>query len=807
MRFRDDERGVTVQVGAVLLLGIIVVALSIYQVQVVPAQNEQVEFDHSQAVQSDLQQVRNAILGTATGDSSDPAAVELGTRYPARTLFVNPPPVSGTLQTADASSPVEVDNARAVNPETDDYWTGTSRSFETDRLAYTPDYAVYDTAPTTVYENSVVYNEFAGAATVTLSDERLIDDRTISLVALDGRLSRSQTGTVTVDPEGVSASTRTVAVEDDGDPVRVTVPTQLSQSAWEDLLADERVANGGHVDSLSVSGETLTVTLEPGVYRLRLAKVGVGTNVAGTSAAYLTTVDAPETTTPGTTQQFTVEVRDGFDNPVSGETVTATADRGTVAVVGSSLSDEDGRVTFSYTAPSAVGDGDVQLDVSYDDPTRSGFAGEDPEDIAYTVDVASAGGGGGSSTARTVISTSFENEGTSLGEYGWSGNGAGESVGDFRGGSGTQAAYLGGDDAPNIIESPEVDTSGGGYLDVEFVASDDGAEAGVNEDLIVEYYDADGTWQEVTTVEAQAPDDVNFSRRHIVADAAAFHDQFRLRFRQPETTGTDRWYVDDVRVFVVGSGGGGGGGSNSAPSASFDFSPSTPTTSDRIDFDASGSGDDGSITSYEWDWTSDGTFDATDRTAQHSYADSGTYTVTLRVTDDDGATTTATRQVDVSAPSGTVVGYVAGSGEARVNGQRSGVRFVVENTGDQPAEIVGIEVSVAGGPARSINERNGGRNAPDQHEVYIQSSDNGFLEMSGGQYFDENDRALQLDTRENLNDTAVVQPGDEATVNTFQYRNNGGRVIDNMGGRELTVTLYFADGTSRQYTFTATDPY
>jgi PKD repeat protein len=246
---------------------------------------------------------------------------------------------------------------------------------------------------------------------------------------------------------------------------------------------------------------------------------------------------------------------------------------------------------------------------------------------------------------------------------------------------------------------------------------------------------------------------------------------------------------------------------NSPPNASFTFSPSNPTTGDRIDFDASGSSDDGSITSYEWDWTSDRAYETTGETAQHSYTDSGSYTVTLRVTDDDGATSTTTREIDVSSSSGTTVRYVGGSGEARVNSQRSGVRFTVENTGTQPAEIVGIEVSVAGGSARKINERNSGQNAPDQHEVYIQSSDNGILEMSGGEYFNENDRALQLDTRENLNDTAVVQPGDEATINTFEYRNNGGKVIDNMGGRELTVTLYFADGTSRQYTFTATDPY
>ena len=53
-----------------------------------------------------------------------------------------------------------------------------------------------------------------------------------------------------------------------------------------------------------------------------------------------------------------------------------------------------------------------------------------------------------------------------------------------------------------------------------------------------------------------------------------------------------------------------------------------------VNFDGSQS-TDGTyhIVKYEWDWESDGTYDAVGMTATHSYSAYGTYTVTLRVTD------------------------------------------------------------------------------------------------------------------------------------------------------------------------------
>lgn len=87
---------------------------------------------------------------------------------------------------------------------------------------------------------------------------------------------------------------------------------------------------------------------------------------------------------------------------------------------------------------------------------------------------------------------------------------------------------------------------------------------------------------------------------------------------------------------------------NTNPVASFELNNSDPKTNETILFNATNSTDpDGTITKYEWDWQNDGLYEASGKTANHSYQNTGNKTVNLRITDNESSKTTENTTINV----------------------------------------------------------------------------------------------------------------------------------------------------------------
>jgi len=123
---------------------------------------------------------------------------------------------------------------------------------------------------------------------------------------------------------------------------------------------------------------------------------------------------------------------------------------------------------------------------------------------------------------------------------------------------------------------------------------------------------------------------------HIASLTAVYPDGSEERIQDSIFVGSD----DPPRSIPIGR-----------PTATFNYTPETPTPDEVVTFNASESFDEeGGIADYEWDFNDDGEYETTGGVVERSYEQAGNYSVTLRVTDQSGATNTTTVTVGVVTP-------------------------------------------------------------------------------------------------------------------------------------------------------------
>ena len=89
---------------------------------------------------------------------------------------------------------------------------------------------------------------------------------------------------------------------------------------------------------------------------------------------------------------------------------------------------------------------------------------------------------------------------------------------------------------------------------------------------------------------------------------------------------------------------------NVSPNPAFNFLPTDPMVLDNVTFTSTSSDPDGSIVLTQWDFTNDGTFDATGSQVNHAYLFGGDWTVRMKITDNEGAVKELTKVVSVGTP-------------------------------------------------------------------------------------------------------------------------------------------------------------
>lgn len=307
-----DRRGVSEVIGSILVFGLVVMLVSLLQVQAIPNANEEVEFEHSQQVRGDFSDLQVAMDEAVDSGRSQSASVQMGVDYPSRLLFYNPPSKSGTLRTTERET-MRISNVESsTDAEVFFSHSGGSVAYETRSLVYSIGYNELQNSPSDVREPAVTYRRENGVPLV--SDTTLVEGRTINLVAIGGELDTGGGTSEKVEAKPISAPAKTYTIRDRNGPVTIEVPTQLSEPTWKELLADQ-MGPRGYVDSVSVTSGTLTVELQQNTqYTLRTSKVGFGQSAAA-EPAYMVPVASEAA------DVASVEVRDKFNNPVTGVTL------------------------------------------------------------------------------------------------------------------------------------------------------------------------------------------------------------------------------------------------------------------------------------------------------------------------------------------------------------------------------------------------------------------------------------------------------------------------------------------------------
>lgn len=441
MSFVAEHRGVSQVIGAVILFGFLIVALSTWQAVGVPNQNSQTEFGAYLEAQEDMVQLRSDIIASATRGIDTSSTVQTGVRYPSRIFAINPPPPQGQLATG-ASQNLTFSNITAVSSEASNtvaFWSGVGGVDPDDGeieyqnlktgLVFTPDYNEIDGSQiVTTGQSSYLVGE---GGIVPLSEQSLKEGNRLRFIALTGNLStRGIQSAITTDAQSTGA--QSVVVTGDGGPLTISfqVPETVDAAEWVAGFSSEIEQPGSQYPAVSAADSTVTVKLDPSkTYVLKLAEVSVDTDQndpadQDSTADYIIAADGGSSVvSSGKNTTLVAEARDKFNNAVPGTNVTFEITSGDATFVDDTGEEISSNSTTVFTNGEGLAPQKLRIDAIGNDVTvtatlsnKSGplntttFRIETPRE-SNPVDLAGVSFNGVSSanTGQDTISLSFQN--------------------------------------------------------------------------------------------------------------------------------------------------------------------------------------------------------------------------------------------------------------------------------------------------------------------------------------------------------------------------------------------------------------
>lgn len=263
MSLGRDERGVAPLIGLILVFGAVIILVSVWQAEVIPAENAGIELDHYSEVTDDMTELRSAQINAGQRGGTRSTAIQLGTAYPSRVLFLNPLPPSGQFRTTRVGNGTI--RASAVDLGT---VCGTDSEVTTQAVQYEPNYNYHSDVetPPLVLENTVLYQNLSDSDPNRRSEQAIIQGGTVSLYPITNNVSKSGGRSIPVEFEGASTGTDTV----EGG-FNLSIPTALTAEQWAEMLPESSVD-----DTVQLSPDRVKFVLTDQSWEIECSAIGVG---------------------------------------------------------------------------------------------------------------------------------------------------------------------------------------------------------------------------------------------------------------------------------------------------------------------------------------------------------------------------------------------------------------------------------------------------------------------------------------------------------------------------------------------------